>query len=58
MTMKPIAVTTPRFAQIREKKYAEPYRTDKRPVRLVGLNFDRETRQLDDCVAEIQEWAV
>ena len=37
------------FLQIREKGYAEPYRTDHRPVWLIGLSFDFKTRQLVDC---------
>ena len=40
------------FAQIREKKYAEPYVADPRPVWLVGLSFDSKTRHLVDCAAE------
>ena len=40
------------FAQIREKKYAEPYAADPRPVWLVGLSFDSKTRHLVDCAAE------
>ncbi|MBO4620879.1 MAG: AAA family ATPase [Victivallales bacterium] len=38
--------------QISKKGYAEPYRADGRPVWLVGLNFDRKTRQLTDAKAE------
>ena len=34
------------FAQIREKKYAEPYRADGRPIWLIGLSFDSKTRHL------------
>ena len=40
------------LAQVREKGYAEPYRADGRPVYLVGLNFDSQTRQLTDAAAE------
>ncbi len=40
------------LAQIREKHYAAPYRADSRPVWLVGLSFDRGTRQLLDAKAE------
>ncbi len=39
------------FAQIREKKYAEPYLADGRPIWLVGLSFDSKTRHLVDCAA-------
>ena len=38
-------------AQIREKKYAEPYIADGRPIWLVGLSFDSKTRHLVDCAA-------
>ena len=40
------------FAQIREKGYAEPYLADGRPIWLIGLSFDKETRRLVDCAAE------
>ena len=40
------------FKQIREKGYAEPYAAESRPVWLIGLSFDSETRQLVDCAAE------
>ena len=40
------------FAQIREKKYAEPYLADPRPIWLIGLSFDSHTRHLVDCAAE------
>ena len=40
------------FAQIREKKYAEPYLADGRPIWLIGLSFDSKTRHLADCAAE------
>ena len=38
--------------QVRKKGYDAPYRADGRPVWLVGLSFDRETRQLADAKAE------
>ena len=38
--------------QVRRKGYDAPYRADGRPVWLVGLNFDRETRQLVDARTE------
>jgi hypothetical protein len=40
------------FAQIRGKKYAEPFVADGRPIWLVGLSFDSKTRHLVDCAAE------
>ena len=40
------------FRQIREKGYAEPYVADARPIWLVGLSFDPDTRRLVDCAAE------
>ena len=39
------------FAQIREKKYADPYLADGRPIWLIGLSFDSHTRHLVDFVA-------
>ena len=38
--------------QVRRKGYDAPYRADERPIWLVGLNFDRETRQLVDTRTE------
>ena len=40
------------FRQIREKGYAEPFRADSRPVWLIGLSFDSQTRHLVDFAAE------
>ena len=40
------------FAQIRGKKYAEPFVADGRPIWLIGLSFDSQTRHLVDCAAE------
>ena len=40
------------FRQIRRKGYAEPYWADMRPVWLIGLCFDKESRRLVDCAAE------
>ena len=39
------------FAQIRGKKYAEPFVADGRPIWLIGLSFDSKTRHLVDCAA-------
>ncbi len=39
------------FRQLREKGYADPYRASGKPIWLVGLSFDRETRKLVDCAA-------
>ena len=38
--------------QVRAKNYDMPYRAQDLPIWLVGLNFDRETRQLVDCKSE------
>ena len=40
------------FRQIRQKGYAEPYLSDGRPIWLIGLSFDKETRRLVECAAE------
>ncbi len=40
------------FAQIRAKGYADPYVATGKPIWLVGLSFDRESRKLVDCAAE------
>ena len=40
------------FAQIRARGYADPYVASGKPIWLVGLSFDRETRKLVDCAAE------
>ena len=40
------------FRQIKRRGYAEPFRADSRPVWIIGLCFDKETRQLVDCAAE------
>ena len=40
------------FGQILRKGYAEPFRTDKRPVWLIGLSFDSKTRHLVDFGAK------
>ena len=40
------------FRQIREKNYAEPYVASGKPIWLIGLSFDPETRHLVDCAAE------
>jgi hypothetical protein len=37
--------------QIREKKYAESYLADDRPIWLIGLSFDSQTRHLVDYAA-------
>ena len=41
------------FKQIREKKYAEPYLADGRPIWLIGLSFDSKTRHLVDYAAHL-----
>jgi hypothetical protein len=40
------------FKQIREKGYAEPFRAETRPVWLIALSFDSETRELVDFGVE------
>ncbi len=40
--------------QIREKGYAKPYLTDKRPVICIGVNFSSETRTVADWEEEWQ----
>ena len=40
------------FAQIRARGYADPYVASDKPIWLVGLSFDRDTRKLVDCPAE------
>ena len=40
------------FAQIRARGYADPYVASGKPIWLIGLSFDRETRRLVDCAAE------
>ena len=40
------------FGQIRRKGYDEPYRASGKPVWLIGLSFDSETRRLADAAAE------
>ena len=40
------------LGQIREKGYAQPYLADGRPVYLIGLAFDSQTRQLVDAAWE------
>ena len=39
------------FRQIREKGYADPYVASGRPIWLVGLSFDKDSRKLVDCKA-------
>ena len=43
------------FTQIREKGYADPYRASGKPIWLIGLSFDRDTRKLVDCAARPYE---
>ena len=38
--------------QIREKGYADPYRGDRRPVTLVGINFRTAKRNIDEPLIE------
>ncbi len=41
------------FSQIRERGYAEPYIASGKPIWLIGLSFDGETRKLVDCAAKM-----
>ena len=43
------------FRQIKRKGYAEPYIASGKPIWLIGLSFDKETRRLVDCAAESAE---
>ena len=36
--------------QIKNKKYAEKYSDDKRPIHLLGINFDTEKKRIDDYI--------
>jgi hypothetical protein len=36
--------------QIHEKQYAQPYLSDERPVRLVGVAFGEKERNLTDWI--------
>jgi hypothetical protein len=38
--------------QVKEKQYDAPYRGRNLPIWLIGLNFERQTRQLTDCKVE------
>ncbi len=44
------------FLQLRERGYAEPFRADQRPVWLIGLSFDSNTRHLADFAVERMSW--
>jgi len=37
------------IAQILERKYYERFRSDSRPIFLVGINFNTDQRAIDDC---------
>ncbi len=34
--------------QIKNKKYADKYRNEKKPVTLIGINFNTDTKEIDD----------
>ena len=38
--------------QIKDKKYAEPYLLDGRKITLIGVNFSKEKRTIDDWIVE------
>ncbi len=39
--------------QIKEKKYAEKYRSSGKPIYLLGMSFDVKTRNLHDFISEV-----
>ena len=44
--------------QIKEKGYAEKYYGDDREKILIGINFDSESKTVDDWKYEVLEWKV
>jgi Holliday junction resolvase-like predicted endonuclease len=38
--------------QIKNKNYAAKYRAHQKPIYLLGLSFDPDKRNVDDCVVE------
>ena len=38
--------------QIKDKKYALTYTSDERPIQLLGINFDTDTKHIDDYIIE------
>ena len=40
------------FSQIRAKGYADPYAASGKPIWLIGLSFNSNTRRLVDCAAK------
>ena len=40
--------------QIKERNYAQKYKDDKRPVSLLGINFDTDKKMIDDYIIELQ----
>ncbi len=38
--------------QIKEKNYAQKYKDDKRPISLLGINFDTDKKMIDDYIIE------
>ena len=49
--MKKINTCSSDFSDLR-KENAEPYLADGRPIWLIGLSFDSQTRYLVDCAAK------
>ena len=50
--MRPFWPERPALDLLRLAPYADPYVASDKPIWLVGLSFDRETRKLVDCAAE------
>lgn len=40
------------LAQIKSQNYAESYRGQNKPIHLIGLNFNSESRRVDGVVVE------
>ncbi len=36
--------------QIRDKKYADKYKSDSRKTKLLGINFDTDKKKIDDYI--------
>ena len=52
--LKVDATAADALAQIREKRYADPYRAQGLPIVAIGLAFDSKTRQLVAAAEKIQ----
>ena len=38
--------------QIKDKKYADKFKSDKRPIYLIGMSFDEQTKTMQDLLWE------